>query len=78
MNLRAIFAANLRQRRLACGLSQEALAHEADIDRTYVSALERGLYSPTIDMLERLAQVLGTDAYRLLLPESDTSHRRRP
>ncbi len=78
MNLRAIFAANLRQRRLACGLSQEALAHEADIDRTYVSALERGLYSPTIDMLERLAQVLETDAYRLLLPESDTSHRRRP
>ena len=78
MNLRAIFAANLRQRRLACGLSQEALAHEADIDRTYVSALERGLYSPTIDMLERLAQVLETDAYRLLLPESDTSHRRGP
>ena len=78
MELRAIFAANLRQRRLACGLSQERLAHEAGIDRTYVSALERGLYSPTIDMLERLAQVLGTDAYRLLLPESDTSHRRRP
>jgi transcriptional regulator with XRE-family HTH domain len=78
MNVRAIFAANLRQRRLACGLSQEALAHEADIDRTYVSALERGLYSPTIDMLERLALVLGTDAYRLLLPEADTSHRRRP
>jgi transcriptional regulator with XRE-family HTH domain len=77
MTLRTIFATNLRQRRLASGLSQEALAHEADIDRTYVSALERGLYSPTIDMLERLAQVLGTDAYRLLLPEADTAHRRR-
>ena len=76
MELRAIFATNLRRRRLACGLSQEMLAHEADIDRTYVSALERGLYSPTIDMLERLAVVLETEAYRLLLPETAASGRR--
>ena len=76
MELRAIFAANLRQRRLACGLSQETLAHEADIDRTYVSALERGLYSPTIDMLERLAVVLETEAYKFLLPAAGVSGRR--
>ena len=77
MELRAIFATNLRQRRLACGLSQEALAHEAEIDRTYVSALERALYSPTIDMLERLAVVLKTDPYALLMPEAG-GHKRRP
>lgn len=76
MEIRAIFADNLRQRRLACGLSQEALAHEADIDRTYVSALERGLYSPTIDMLDKLATVLKTEAYALLMPASGVRKRR--
>src|SRR5712691_2552653 len=41
MDIREVFALNLRKARNAKGLSQEALAHEADVDRTYVSALER-------------------------------------
>ena len=41
MDIREVFALNLRRARNAKGLSQEALAHEADVDRTYVSALER-------------------------------------
>lgn len=36
------FGAAVRQRRLALGLSQEALAHEAGIDRSYMSSIERG------------------------------------
>ncbi len=58
MALRQVFAANLRRAREARGMSQEALADAADIDRTYVSALERGLYSVSLDTLERLASAL--------------------
>lgn len=61
-----MFAANLKAVRQAKGLSQEELAHRADIDRTYVSSLERCIYSPTIDVVDRLAQVLETDAAELL------------
>lgn len=40
------------------GISQENLAVDAEIDRTYVSRLERGLENPTIGVLERMASVL--------------------
>ena len=59
MEMREVFARNLRKARNARGLSQEALAHEAGIDRTYVSALERSEYSATIDMVAKLANSLG-------------------
>jgi len=58
MSLRDIFARNLRKYRLQAKLSQEALAHEAGVDRTYISALERSVYSASIDMIERLSSVL--------------------
>lgn len=66
MTLRDIFATNLRRHRLAAGFSQEALAAEAEIDRTYVSALERSVYAATVDMIERLAKVLDVDPAKLL------------
>ena len=66
MEIREAFATNLRLRRRAAGLSQEELADRADVDRTYVSALERGVYSATIDMVDRLARVLGVEAADLL------------
>lgn len=66
MEIREVFARNLRQARNARGLSQEALAYDADVDRTYVSALERGVYAATIDMVDKLAKVLGVEASDLL------------
>ncbi|MDE2166764.1 MAG: helix-turn-helix transcriptional regulator [Alphaproteobacteria bacterium] len=66
MDIRQVFARNLRQARNARGLSQEALAYEAEIDRTYVSALERGVYAATIDMVDKLAKALGVEASDLL------------
>jgi transcriptional regulator with XRE-family HTH domain len=42
------------------------LAHEADVDRTYVSALERSEYAATIDMVDKLATALGVEASALL------------
>lgn len=59
-------ALNLRKIRQARGLSQEELAHRADIDRTYISALERCVYAAGIDVVDRLARVLGVEAADLL------------
>jgi len=61
-----VFARNLRALRQARGLSQEELAHRAGIDRTYVSSLERCVYSASIDVVDQLAQVLNVDAAELL------------
>jgi transcriptional regulator with XRE-family HTH domain len=66
MDIRAVFAANLRRYRRAAGLSQEELAHRADIDRTYISALERRRYAAGIDVVDRLACELGVEAADLL------------
>lgn len=67
MALRQVFARNLKQARLSKHLSQEALAYEAGIDRTYVSALERSVYSASLDMVETLAKVLNVEPAELLI-----------
>jgi transcriptional regulator with XRE-family HTH domain len=61
MRLRETVARNLRRLRQAKGLSQEELADRADINRNYVGMLEREQHAATIDMLEKLADVLDTD-----------------
>ena len=66
MEIREAFAQNLRAFRRARGLSQEELAHQAGIDRTYISALERNVYNASIDVVDRLAEVLGVDVAELL------------
>jgi len=66
MDIREIFARNLRKARKVAGLSQEELAHRADIDRTYISALERCVYAASIDVVDRLAKELGVEAADLL------------
>lgn len=54
-----LLALNLRRIRVARGFSQEALAVDARIDRTYVGGIERGTANPTVALLERLATALG-------------------
>jgi DNA-binding XRE family transcriptional regulator len=56
----------LREARLATGKSQEQLTLEAGLDRTYVSLLERGLKSPTLRTLFKLAGILGVKPSRIL------------
>lgn len=70
MSLRETFAANLRHRRQEVGLSQEELAHRAQIDRTYVSSLERCQYAATLDVIEKLAVELDVDPAELLMSPS--------
>ena len=59
-------AANVRQARTAIRLSQEELALEAEVDRTYVSQVERGKRNITIVVLARLARALRTTPAALL------------
>ena len=66
MEIRDILAWNLKHYRRLAGVSQEELAHRADIDRTYISALERSLYAASIDVLDRIAGALGVEAADLL------------
>jgi len=61
MTLRGVVARNLRRLRQSKGLSQEELAARAEINRNYVSLLEREENAATVDMLEKLADVLGVD-----------------
>lgn len=69
MSSREIFARNLLMLRTAKGLSQEALAHEVGIDRTYVSALERRKYSLSLDRLDAIANTLGVAPYMMLMED---------
>jgi transcriptional regulator with XRE-family HTH domain len=78
MNIREVLATNLRRLRRARRLSQEELAHRAKIDRTYISALERCVYAAGIDVVDRLARVLGVEAADLLVrPASDGGEKKK-
>lgn len=68
MDLRQLFAANLRRLRNAKGLSQEALAHEADVDRAYISRLERGASYVGLEIVGKLADVLEVQPMEFLRP----------
>jgi transcriptional regulator with XRE-family HTH domain len=77
MDIREVLAFNLRKLRQLRGLSQEELAHRADIDRTYISALERAVYAAGIDVVDRLAVALGVEASDLLKRQVRRRSRRR-
>ncbi len=65
-SLSTSFAKILKRERLARGLYQEALAHQAGLHRTYVGLIERGERNPTIDVGHALAKVLGTHLSELI------------
>ena len=66
MDGRARVARNVRRLRVAAGLSQEVLAVDARLDRTYVSRIERNLENPTVDTLDRIARALGVDLVEIV------------
>ncbi|WP_426108329.1 helix-turn-helix domain-containing protein [Pseudomonas sp. TWR1-1-4] len=58
MDIGLAFGKVLRQKRKETGLTQEQLAHDADVQRNYVSLIERGIHLPTIAVVFKLAQAL--------------------
>ena len=59
MTGREIVGWNLRRLRVLHDISQERLAFDAGVDRSYVGGLERGEENPTVDTLEKLCTTLG-------------------
>ena len=55
----AAFGRNVARIRSHRGLSQDELAEKADLDRTYVSGIERGVRNPGIKTVLRIARALG-------------------
>lgn len=61
-----LFGGRVRARREELGLTQEALAYRAGINRTYIGSLESGQRNPSLDTIARLARALGIDAAELV------------
>ena len=69
-----MFGEQLRKARESAQLSQEKLAFEAELDRTYISHLENDKKSPTLDVIFRLCDALGIKASVLIeLVDEDRS-----
>lgn len=66
MDVRSRLAANMKSLRKERGWSQEALAGEAGLDRTYISGIERKVKNPTIVVVERIAKALDCKFSELL------------
>lgn len=68
-NYRRVLGENVKTARRNLDLSQEALAHESEIDRTYISGIERGQRNPSLDLIAKLAETLKTTPSFLLTPK---------
>jgi transcriptional regulator with XRE-family HTH domain len=66
MDLREVFAGNLRRLRNAKGLSQDDLAYEAGMSRSYLSQLEKGAFYASLRIVGRVAKVLSVEPAELL------------
>ncbi len=63
---RRVFGHRVREIRVSLGLSQEALAHAAELDRSYMGGVERGERNVSLDNIYRIARALGVDPSALL------------
>ena len=70
MELPRIFGSNVREARRRLGMSQEALANEIEMKRSYLSDLERGQRNPSIKAIARIASALRVEPWALLKPPS--------
>ena len=68
MNLAKLFGLNVAWYRKAHSLSQEELAHRAQIHRTYISDIERGARNPTLSVVAKIAEGLKVGPHLLLSP----------
>ena len=76
MDLRTTFAANVVRLRRAKGLSQEALAHEAGVNRSYLARIETGRHYVGLEIIGKLAEALEVEPAELLkVPSKRTRSR---
>lgn len=71
MDAVVLLGLNVRKFRKLRGMTQEQLALDAEMERSYVSDLERGTRNPSVRAVERLAKALGVELHQLLMPIED-------
>ncbi len=74
MNICQKFGVNVRKYRNQKGYSQEKLAEITGLHRTYISAVERGVRSISLDNIEKIALALEIAAYKLFVFECKENH----
>ena len=77
MDLRERFATNLRRIRHDRGVSQEGLAHDAGVDRAYLSRVERAVTYVGLEIVGKLADVLGVDPIEFFRRPTRSGSRRK-
>ena len=68
MDAVVLLGLNVRKFRKLRGMTQEQLGLETEMERSYVSDLERGTRNPSVRAVERLARALGVELHQLLMP----------
>ena len=64
-----LFGERLKQRRQALGLTQAQLFEQTGITAAYISFIERGRANPTLEMMVKLAEAVGGEAWNMIRPE---------
>ena len=77
MDLREVFATNLRRLRNEKGISQDDLAYEAGVSRSYLSQLEKGAFYASLKIVGKLAQALDAEPAELLKTPGPERERRQ-
>jgi ribosome-binding protein aMBF1 (putative translation factor) len=57
------FGSLVRQKRLQKQISQEKLAHDINLDRSYISSIKRGVRNPSIKVAQKVSKALGIKLY---------------
>lgn len=69
MDIVRVFGANVKKYRTKLGLSQEAFAEKCGLHRTYISAIECNRRSIALENIQRIADALNVDTYKLFMEE---------
>ena len=69
MDIVKVFGTNVKSYRQAMGISQEAFAEKCGLHRTYISAIECFRRSISLENIQRIADALGIETYKLFLEE---------
>ena len=74
MDIVRVFGSNLKRYRIALGLSQEAFAEKYGLHRTYISAIECYRRSIALENVQRIADALQIEPYKLFVEDKDELH----
>ena len=69
MDIVQVFGTNVKRYRQAMGISQEAFAEKSGLHRTYISAIECFRRSISLENIQRIADALEIDTYKLFVEE---------